>query len=682
MNEKQSNTKKLNIGKSVIVSVLDGFADKIYSMLCTGLFGRLFTSYSLFSGELTGKIIRNSKFHDKLDSVRRKVARAIENSIFCKLYTILVKYLVSVRMKVYGTILVTFFLYAAFVSLYMFITGGSIGVPIGFISNFLFALASVPLIFSNAGAYRILASSQIGKAILKLTGNRIGEYRSEVPRGRCNIAFLIGTVLGLSTFFIPVNIFGSILFYTVWSMLAFHSPEFGIVSLFFFIPFDSTVVLAVKVCVVLFSFILKFILGKRTVKFESVDIIAAIFGLMMAVGGVFSISRASYKPMLVYLCFMSVYFLTVSLMKSEEWLGRCIIAAAAAGGIVAVYGVLQYVTGSVAVVSQWLDTEMFSGIAGRVVSTFDNPNVLGEYLVMTIPLTALLFFCRYRDTSKRFSAFAVFVIMCVCLVLTWSRGAWLGMLVGGVFLLLIWNKRVLHALWVVLLAIPILPSVLPDNVIARIMSIGDLADSSTAYRLKIWLGTLKMLPERIFSGIGIGTDAWSTVYPNYALTGVDEAIHSHSLYFQIWVELGGMALVVFLVLILLFLMSNFSMYRSLGMAGDSFIARISVPINESINSVITDSPNYRNNYVENIKCAIRMNAAAPMCGVIGVLVQGFTDNVWYNYRIFLMFWMCLGLSSAYAAFGRERIISGEKHLYNESSSKAVADINIVSDSTE
>ena len=30
-------------------------------------------------------------------------------------------------------------------------------------------------------------------------------------------------------------------------------------------------------------------------------------------------------------------------------------------------------------------------------------------------------------------------------------------------------------------------------------------------------------------------------------------------------------------------------------------------------------------------------------GVLALLVQGLTDNVWYNYRIVLLFWLLMGL---------------------------------------
>jgi len=37
-----------------------------------------------------------------------------------------------------------------------------------------------------------------------------------------------------------------------------------------------------------------------------------------------------------------------------------------------------------------------------------------------------------------------------------------------------------------------------------------------------------------------------------------------------------------------------------------------------------------------------------ICGIIAFLVMGFTDYVWYNYRVFLMFWIMCGVAVASA----------------------------------
>ena len=52
------------------------------------------------------------------------------------------------------------------------------------------------------------------------------------------------------------------------------------------------------------------------------------------------------------------------------------------------------------------------------------------------------------------------------------------------------------------------------------------------------------------------------------------------------------------------------------------------------------------NVVRNIKKSDVAKLTVALCaGFIGFMVQGLTDYVWYNYRVFLMFWVVLSLVS-------------------------------------
>ena len=53
---------------------------------------------------------------------------------------------------------------------------------------------------------------------------------------------------------------------------------------------------------------------------------------------------------------------------------------------------------------------------------------------------------------------------------------------------------------------------------------------------------------------------------------------------------------------------------------------------------------------------LRISCAAPLSGIFAVLVQGMTDYAWYNYRVYLMFWLMTGLTAAYARSGRSMLM--------------------------
>jgi O-antigen ligase len=65
-----------------------------------------------------------------------------------------------------------------------------------------------------------------------------------------------------------------------------------------------------------------------------------------------------------------------------------------------------------------------------------------------------------------------------------------------------------------------------------------MTDSSTAYRVYIWIASLRLIEKFWPSGIGTGVDVFMQVYPKYALSGVAMAPHAHNLFLVVMVELG------------------------------------------------------------------------------------------------------------------------------------------------
>lgn len=111
----------------------------------------------------------------------------------------------------------------------------------------------------------------------------------------------------------------------------------------------------------------------------------------------------------------------------------------------------------------WVDTDMFESIQFRVYSTLDNPNVLGEYFLLVIPTAVACFFVTKNNLMRIFCFFATAVMM-VCLILTYSRGCYIGIIVAaGVFLVLLDRRFILLGV----VALLLMPFVLPDTIVNR-----------------------------------------------------------------------------------------------------------------------------------------------------------------------------------------------------------------------
>ena len=341
-----------------------------------------------------------------------------------------------------------------------------------------------------------------------------------------------------------------------------------------------------------------------------------LYAAVYMAGTLFSVNLdSSLKPGLLTVAFILFSVVLLNAVVSRRQLDILLAAVVLAGAAVSAYGILQYIFRWGYQSAAWVDSDMFSSIQFRVPSTLDNPNMLGQYLILAIPVGGAGLLAR-RDWPGRVWYFLCCAVMCLCMILTFSRGAWLGLLFAGAAFVLLLNPRlillapfVMAALWFVL----------PDTITARFASIGNMSDASTSYRVYIWMGTLAMLKNYWLCGIGPGAEAFNRVYPAYSYSGI-VAPHSHNLFLQIVCDAGIAALAVFLILIFVYLRM---MCAALSREKDR---------------------------------TARLYQIAFTSGVCGFLVQAMTDYSFYNYRVLFLFWAYLAMGALVS--GRSRLPEG------------------------
>ncbi len=108
-----------------------------------------------------------------------------------------------------------------------------------------------------------------------------------------------------------------------------------------------------------------------------------------------------------------------------------------------------------------------SGDFSRIGSLVRNPNSMGTLVAMVLPLT-LFGMVRLRDARWRTGLAVVSLLLTMAMLLTYSRGSWLGLLVGGGATMLLFDRRVLLAtLAVGLLAIAAVTFMPRDLIVPR-----------------------------------------------------------------------------------------------------------------------------------------------------------------------------------------------------------------------
>lgn len=291
-------------------------------------------------------------------------------------------------------------------------------------------------------------------------------------------------------------------------------------------------------------------------------------------------------------------------ITSQKMLDRLIAGLLLSATVVAFIGFYQFIFQAGYQSEAWVDSDMFASISFRVPSTLDNPNMLGQFLILTIPF-AVANLLRSKTKRQR----QIYLVCCfalvLCIVLTFSRGAWLGLLFAAAIFALLLNPRLMFLAPVALIALYFL---LPETIIERFTSIGDLTDASTSYRVFIWLGVIAMLKDFWFCGIGPGEVAFNMVYPKYSYSSI-VAPHSHNLFLQVITDTGICGLVLFCIIL-------FSYFRTLGIAirrKDSWDSRI----------------------LQIASCS----------AIAGFMVQAMTDYSFYNYRVMFLFWAVLAIGA-------------------------------------
>lgn len=609
--------------ESVILSAMSALADKIAGAAKRSVIGSILTGYDDFNGKgsdslICGALSAPFKGSDRVRNARRACIGSFEKSGIIGFFNRLINEMLGSRIRQFGVFLLVFGFVSTAVYIANILLGGENDISVPVTSAGILICAAVALT-SPERLNVLLCSGRISSTLLfGLFGARRESFEKTVPHdGRYSVAVALGLLLGGATYFVhPILI--SAAFIAVLVLYAILCiPENGVVMIIFTLPFlgmvpHPSLISAAVVLYTVFCTFLKVIRGKRRLDFELSDGAVLVFFLLTLLGGFFSASRSdSMSYTLIYCCLMLSYFLVVILIRTSAWIKRCVGALLTSCTLVSLYGIYQNYLGTAS--TKWQDTEMFSEMGGRITSTFENPNVLAEYLIMCIPFAAALFFIRKGWGKKAFAA-GIAAVCFAALIFTMSRGAWLGFMIGILVFLLIYSRKTLVLCCFGLLGIPFLPFVLPQSIIKRFTSIGDVADSSTAYRVHIWEGCVRLIRDFFAGGIGVGKGVFSLVYPSYTLAGIESAPHAHNLYLQIIIELGIFGILAFLFAAVVTAQTGFSLY--------------------TCESTDDRAKPYK------------LFSAAALSGLIAVAAQGMTDYIWYNYRVFLMFWLLAGMVSA------------------------------------
>lgn len=222
----------------------------------------------------------------------------------------------------------------------------------------------------------------------------------------------------------------------------------------------------------------------------------------------------------------------------------------------------------------------------RITSTFGNPNFLGSFLAITLPLSAATFLNSSKE--KKLAYLAVFLAGFVALLLTKSRGAivasilsflmMFGIVAFGRLRGLVQKTKPLALLGLLVIATLVVFILMDSGAesITKRFSETSSGEGSLFYRLKIWESTVNLIRHNFLSGTGIGT--FQIYFPQYAiqdfyrLVPIGNLLHAENEYLEIWSETGILGLGLFLWIILAVFYRAFKFIRTNAEPGQTVLA--------------------------------------------------------------------------------------------------------------
>jgi O-antigen ligase len=305
------------------------------------------------------------------------------------------------------------------------------------------------------------------------------------------------------------------------------------------------------------------------------------------------------------------YFLMIFVIgrsiRSRNTLTWILILMVVAGALTGLYGLYQYFFAPQTAKIGLYD--LTDDVAGRIGSTFENPNFYAEYLVLMVPI-GLALVLGSQGLFRRFAMSIATLLLFAGLMMTYTRGSWLSTGIG-IALMSILTEAWLIWVWVGLFAVALIAA---PGVASRFASITDTTGGTAGFRRRLWIIALGIIAEHKLLGAGIGNyyDVFTEYIFRHPELSVGWVIYgAHNSYLTIWAETGIFGILSFIAIILVSI--RYGLYLSREKSGDKYLSWIN---------------------------------SAIFAGVVGFALNSLTSNSFHHPQGAVFFWFVLGLQLA------------------------------------
>jgi putative inorganic carbon (HCO3(-)) transporter len=325
------------------------------------------------------------------------------------------------------------------------------------------------------------------------------------------------------------------------ALLCDRFMEFNIYLLAFFLPISKAIIEITVTLAIFVFFIKKIVLRQSLFKKTYLNLPLFVFLFLSAISIIGSNALLTSLRNLFFKLIEQIllFFVIVEVINTRQKARKIIYIMLASSFLVGVDGIFQYFTHK-----DFLRSRKMIFLK-RINASFYTPNDLGAYLVPMAILSLSMNFEKIKNVFLKIFNKILPLLLFINLVLTFSRGAWLGFAIGLVFLvsiaLLLKNKQsFILAILLILILILSLPlrSEIPFNKIL------DFSDAGSIDRRGLWTIAWNMIKERPIFGHGIGTFMHN--FRKYDTIGYAHSVsYAHNCYLQMAAEIGISGLLAF-----------------------------------------------------------------------------------------------------------------------------------------
>ncbi|RMH66352.1 MAG: putative bicarbonate transporter, IctB family [Cyanobacteria bacterium J003] len=365
--------------------------------------------------------------------------------------------------------------------------------------------------------------------------------------------------------------------------------------------------------------------GEREGRWSGVHLLVLLYwGIALLATVLSPVPRAAMVGLGKLTLYLLFFALAERVMRNQRWRSWVVTVYLLMALMVSVEGVRQWIFGAEPLAT-WTDPESALANVTRVYSFLGNPNLLAGYLLPSVPLSAAAI-AVWQGWLPKLLAAVMLGMNTASLILTFSRGGWLGLVaatIAGVVLLGIWFWPRLPLKWrrwgvptmgglAIALCIGTIVSVPPLRERAASIFVAR-GNSSNNFRINVWMAVQQMIWARPWLGIGPGNVAFNQIYPLYQVNVRFTALGAYSIFLEILVEVGFIGFGVFLWL--------------LAVLGDR--ARRCFKELQA-----TASP----------QGFWLMGAIAAM---IGMLTHGLVDTIWFRPEVATLWWLMVAIVASF-----------------------------------